>query len=70
VDRGEVWCKHGDRIQLAQDMDQWQAVVNALMNPRVPAERLSVSEGCLYCSIALMSPDGLRVKTKLAENHG
>jgi hypothetical protein len=32
----EVGCRGVDWIDLAQDRDRWQALVNALMNLRVP----------------------------------
>jgi len=33
---GEKRRKGGDWINLAQDMDNWQAVVNTIMNIQVP----------------------------------
>jgi hypothetical protein len=32
----EVGCGGLDRMKLAQDMDRWRALVNVLMNLRVP----------------------------------
>jgi hypothetical protein len=32
----EVGCKDMDRIHLTQDRDQWRALVNTVMNHRVP----------------------------------
>jgi len=32
----EVGCKVMDRIDVAQDRDRWRALVNAIMNLRVP----------------------------------
>jgi hypothetical protein len=32
----EIGCGGMDWIDLAQDMDQWRAIVNTVMNLRVP----------------------------------
>jgi hypothetical protein len=36
TDLREVWSEGADWINLAQDMDQWRAVVKTVMNLRVP----------------------------------
>ena len=36
MDLREVGCDPGERIDLAEDMDQWRAYVRAVMNLRVP----------------------------------
>jgi hypothetical protein len=37
MDLGEIGWGSADWIQLAQDRDRWRAVVNTVMNLRVPA---------------------------------
>jgi hypothetical protein len=36
MDHQEVGCGGLDRIELAEDMDRWWALVNAVMQLRVP----------------------------------
>jgi hypothetical protein len=36
MDRGEIGWGVIDRIDLAQDKDHWRALVNTVMNIRVP----------------------------------
>jgi hypothetical protein len=36
MDLGEIGWDGGDWIDLAQDRDQWRALVNAVKNLRVP----------------------------------
>jgi hypothetical protein len=36
MDIKEIWCEVVDRMHLAQDRDQWSAVVNTVMNLQIP----------------------------------
>jgi hypothetical protein len=36
IDLGEVGCGDVDWIGLAQDRNRWRALVNSVLNPRVP----------------------------------
>jgi hypothetical protein len=36
TDLKEIWCEVMDWMHLSQDRDKWQAVVNTVMNLRVP----------------------------------
>jgi hypothetical protein len=36
MDLTEIWWEYADWNQLAQDRDQWRALLNMIMNLRVP----------------------------------
>jgi hypothetical protein len=38
ADLNEIWWESSDRIHLAQDRDQWRAVVKTVMNVRLPQD--------------------------------
>jgi len=40
MDRTQILCVGVDWIRLAQDTSRWGAVVNAMMNRRVVAQRI------------------------------
>jgi hypothetical protein len=46
MDLGEVGWSDVDWIGLAKDRNRWRAVVNSIMNPRVPYNVGSPSRGC------------------------
>jgi hypothetical protein len=39
----EVGCEDMDWIDVAQDRDRWRALVNAVMNRRVPLKKQGIS---------------------------
>ena len=41
MDFREVGCDSGDRIDLAEDRDQWRAYIRVVMNLRVPYKPIS-----------------------------
>jgi hypothetical protein len=42
MDLGEILLDGMDWIELAQDRDQWKALVNAVMNLRIPLKLLGI----------------------------
>jgi hypothetical protein len=46
MDLREIGLGDIDWIHLAQNMDQWKALVNAVMNLRVPYNAVKLLSGC------------------------
>jgi hypothetical protein len=46
MDFGEIGMGGTDWISLAQDTDKWRALVNAVMNLRVPHNARNLSSDC------------------------
>jgi hypothetical protein len=46
MDLGEIEWGGVDWIGLAQDRDKWRALMNAVMNLRVPSNAGKLSSGC------------------------
>jgi hypothetical protein len=55
MDLREIWWKGVDRVHLSQDKDQWQALVETIMNFRVPktgGENFSTSSATISFSFS------------------
>jgi hypothetical protein len=52
MDLGKTGWAGMDWIGLAQDMDKWRALVNAVMNLRVPYNAGKLSSGYTSCGLS------------------
>jgi hypothetical protein len=52
IDRREIGWDRMDWIDLAQDRDQWKALVNTIMNFRIPQQARNFLSGCTIGSFS------------------
>jgi hypothetical protein len=54
MDLTEIGCGGVDRIVLVQDREKWRAVVNAVMNLRIPRNVWKFASDCIHMASAVV----------------